>query len=118
MSDPMPIDPFTDWAKMMGIARLELPDRPGDPGRWWMGHVIATAQNIELPADVDDVVWLSAELAHDASEATNWLAIFASLAPILDDEEEQDQLELICKGALQTIASRLVEHIFVERRKS
>jgi len=108
MVDPMPADPNTDWARVMAVAGLQLPVTPSDPGRWWLQHVVGTAQSMDFPSpEHDDFMWLVGEIANGASEAENWLQIFACLSPTLLSDE-QESLELICKAALQVIAERIV----------
>lgn len=108
MVDPMPPDPNTDWLQVMRIAGLDLPVTPSDPGRWWLQHLVGTAQHMDAPpTDHDDFMWLVREIAFGASQAENWLQIFACLQPALQ-EDEQEQLETICKAALQLVAERVV----------
>ena len=115
MVDPMPHDPMTDWSRVLRVGGLGQPVIPSDPGRWWLQHIVGTAQNMEFPpSDHDDFMWLVREIAHGASEAENWLSIFACLSPDLQ-EDEQDQLEMICKAALQLVAERIVYDIATNR---
>lgn len=109
MVDPMPPDPETDWMHIMKIADLEVPVLPGDPGRWWLQHLVGTAQEFRHHTELDSH-WAAREIAMAASEPTNWLAIFASLNPPLAEDHAYD-LEQICKSALFEIAMRVAQEV-------